>query len=209
VSGTCSDNAGNVGTGLFSFKYDATAPGVGSLRVKPGKRIADLSWRTTSDTVLAEVARSPGAKGAAETVVYRGAATSYRHIGLRPGRRYRYTVAVYDEAANRATQTIEFVGRGALLNPAPAELVRSAPLLVWTAIRGATYYNVVLVRGRKVSAPGRLSHVSNSTRTWMFRGRRQRLRPGLYRWYVRAGYGRLRAGRFGPVLGGSTFIVTR
>jgi hypothetical protein len=85
VSGTCSDNAGNVGTGLFSFKYDATAPGVGSLRVKPGKRIADLSWRTTSDTVLAEVARSPGAKGAAETVVYRGAATSYRHIGLRPG----------------------------------------------------------------------------------------------------------------------------
>lgn len=209
VTGACTDNAGNVGTGLFSFRYDATAPGLSGLRIKPGKKLADITWKATADTVLAEVARAPGAKGAAETVVYRGAATSYRDIGLRPGRKYRYTVAVYDEAANRAGQTIEFVGRGALLSPAPNERVDSPPLLVWTAIRGATYYNVVLIRGRKVFSAWPSEPRLQLTRTWVYRGRRQRLRPGLYRWYAWPGFGPLRRGRFGAVLGGSTFVVTK
>ena len=115
-----------------------------------------------------EPAAGPGL--AAFPVVYRGAATGYRDIGLRPGRKYRYTVAVYDEAANRAGQTIEFVGRGALLNPAPGERVNSPPLLIWTAIRGATYYNVVLIRGRKVFSAWPSEPRIQLTRTWVYRG---------------------------------------
>jgi hypothetical protein len=209
VSGACTDSAGNVGSGLFSFKYDATPPGVSALRIKPGKKLADIAWKATADTVLAEVARTPGPKGAAEAVVYRGAATSYRDLALKPGRKYRYTVMVYDEAANRASQAIDFVGRGALLSPAPGERVTSPPLLVWTAVKGATYYNVVLIRGRRVFSAWPSQPRLQLRRTWLYRGRRQQLRPGVYRWYTWPGYGALRAGRFGPPLGGSTFIVTR
>ena len=124
-----------------------------------------------------------------------------------PGRKYRYTIAVYDEAANRSTREVDFVGRGALLNPAPAERVSSAPLLVWTPVKRATYYNVVLVRGRRVFSAWPTQPRLQLPRTWIFRGKRHRLGPGLYRWYVWPGFGRLSAGRFGGLLGGSTFVV--
>ncbi len=44
-------------------------------------------------------------------------------------------------------------------------------------------------------------------RAWDYRGRRQQLRPGLYRWYVWPGFGLLSAGRYGGLLGGSSFVV--
>ena len=46
-------------------------------------------------------------------------------------------------------------------------------------------------------------------RTWRYKGRRYKLRPGVYRWYVWPGIGRISAGRFGPMLGSSTFVVTK
>jgi len=208
VSGTCRDNAGNLGSGAFSFKYDATPPTVGKPSVKAGKRSAELRWTTSPDTTLVELVRSPGVNGAAESVVYRGSAASRRDTGLTPGRKYRYTVTGYDQAANKAAQTIEFVGRGSLLNPAQGERISTAPLLVWTPVRGATYYNVVLVRGRRVFSAWPVRTRLQIPRSWVYRGQRKRLRPGLYRWYVWPGFGRLSAGRYGRMLGGSTFMVT-
>lgn len=209
ISGSCWDNAGNVGTGGFPFKYDSTAPTVSGVRAKPGNRIADIAWKASPDTRLAELIRSPGAKGAEESVIYRGPAASYRDTGLRPGRKYRYTVMVYDEATNKTGLSIDFRARGALLNPAPGASVREAPLLVWTPVRGATYYNVMLVRARRVYSAWPVRPRLQLPRSWLFRGKRYRLRPGLYRWYVWPGRGRLSAGRFGPLLGGSTFVFTR
>jgi hypothetical protein len=207
VSGTCRDRAGNVGAAAISFKYDATAPTVTGVRTKPGNRIADIAWNASADTRLAELVRSPGVKGAAETVVYRGSAASHRDTGLTAGRKYRYTVAVYDEAANRSSRTLDYLARGALLNPAPGESVSSAPLLVWTPVRRATYYNVVLVRARKVYSAWPVQARLQLPKSWIFRGQRYRLRPGVYRWYVWPGFGRLSAGRFGRLLGGSSFVV--
>jgi hypothetical protein len=209
VPGTCSDNAGNVGSGSLSFKYDATPPGVSGLRVTPKNRRADVTWKATADSALVELTRSPGMRGASETVVYRGPATSYRDVGLTPGRKYHYTATVYDEAANKASAAIDFVGRGALLFPAPGARVDSAPLLVWTAVRGASYYNVVLVRARKVYSAWPKQARLQLPRSWVYRGRRHRLTPGLYRWYAWPGYGSLGAAHFGRLLGGSTFVVTR
>ncbi len=208
IGGTCRDNAGNVGNGSFSFRYDATAPTVGSLSAKPGNRTADLAWKASADTVQVDVLRSPGVNGASETLVYRGTDAAFRDKGLTPGRKYRYTVAVYDQATNRAAQTIDFVGRGALLTPAPGERLKSAPFLTWTPVKGASYYNVVLVRSRRVFSAWPRQTRLQLPLSWTYRGRRQRLRPGVYRWYVWPGFGRLSAGRYGRLLGGSTFVVT-
>ena len=207
VSGTCRDNAGHLGSGAFSFKYDATPPTVGKPSVKAGKRSAELRWTTSTDTQLVELARSPGVKGAAQSVIYRGSAASRRDTGLTPGRKYRYTVTGYDQAGNKAARTIEFVGRGSLLNPARGERISTSPLLVWTPVRGATYYNVVLVRGRRVFSAWPARPRLQIPRSWVYRGQRQRLRAGLYRWYVWPGFGRLAAGRYGRMLGASTFVV--
>jgi hypothetical protein len=208
LAGTCRDNAGNVGNGLFAFKYDATPPTVGALSAKPGNRVADLAWKASADTVQVDVVRSPGVKDQAETLVYRGTGAAFRDKGLTPGRKYRYTVAAYDQATNRAAQTIDFVGRGRLLNPAPGQQVKSPPFLTWTPVKGASYYNVVLVRARRVYSAWPRQARLQLPRSWTYRGRRYGLRPGVYRWYVWPGFGGLSAGRFGRLLGGSTFVVT-
>ena len=208
VAGSCRDKAGNLGTAAISFKYDATAPTVSRLRTKPGNRIAHIAWKASGDTKHVKVMRSPGIKGAAETVVYRGSAPRYRDQDLTAGRKYLYTVAVFDEAANRAAQSVSFVARGALLSPAPGESVESPPLLIWTPVNRVTYYNVQLIRGRKVLSLWPTRARLQLPRSWVFRGRRYRLRPGVYRWYVWPRFGPRSAGRFGHLLGGSTFVVT-
>jgi hypothetical protein len=126
-----------------------------------------------------------------------------------PGRKYRYTLTSYDEAENRSERGVELTATGALLRPAPKARVSAPPLLVWTPVAGASYYNVVLVRARRVFSAWPAKASLQVPRTWVYRGKHHRLRPGLYRWYVWPGFGRLSAGRFGRMLGGSTFVVTR
>jgi hypothetical protein len=210
VGGSCVDRAGNrSGSTAFSLRYDATDPTVAMLTVKPGRRSAELRWQTSSDTNLVELTRSPGRTGAARSVVYRGEATVLLDRGLVPGRTYRYTLNAYDEAQNRGQRSLDFVGRGALISPAPGARVERPPLLGWAPVPRARYYNVLLVyRGKRVFAAWPLRPQLQLGRSWTYRGRRYRLRPGRYRWYVFPGYGSLRAGNFGRLLGGSTFVVS-
>jgi hypothetical protein len=42
--------------------------------------------------------------------------------------------------------------------------------------------------------------------SWTFEGRRYRLQPGLYTWYVWPGEGRPSAGRYGTMLGQAEFV---
>jgi hypothetical protein len=209
VSGTCNDRAGNATPAGFLLKYDATAPAIGMLVAKPGKRSVELFWRVSSDAVSVELARAPGTNGA-ERVIHEGATSATSHLdqGLKAGRTYRYRLSAADEAANRATRMVDFVARGALLFPAPGERVSKAPLLVWTPVKGARYYNVILMRGRRVFSAWPVRARLQLRRTWTYRGSRYKLRPGLYRWFVWPGRGRLAAGNYGPMLGGSTFIVS-
>jgi hypothetical protein len=211
VGGSCRDRAGNQGAKSVVVKYDATAPAITLLVPKAGKRSADLIWRTTVDAQSVELLRSPGLNGEAESVVFRGSssATSYLDTGLRAGRTYHYRLSAADEAANQASKTLEFVARGALLYPAPGERVKKPPLLVWAAERGASYYNVVLVRGRRVFSAWPVRARLQLPRAWTYHGRRYKLRPGTYRWFVWPGRGPLSAGRYGKLLGGSSFVVSR
>jgi hypothetical protein len=209
VAGTCTDVAGNVASATHTFKYDATPPTLTAVQAAPGNRSTLLAWRASSDTQVVEVARAPGRNGQGETVVYRGSATGYRDTGLTVGRRYQYRVIGFDEAENRVEHQLQLVATGALLAPAPGARLSSPPRLMWTPVRHASYYNVQLMRGRKVLSAWPARPGFQLRRTWIYNGRRYRLRPGVYRWYVWPGIGRISAANYGRLLGSSTFVVTK
>jgi hypothetical protein len=206
VGGSCRDNAGNQTAASFALKYDATPPTLGSLNVKAGNRIAKLLFHAQDATSI-NVARAPGLKGATESVIFsgQGSAKSYVDRKLHPGRTYAYRLTATDQAGNQATKTVQYLARGALLNPAPGESVTKSPLLIWAPKRGADYYNVILVRGRRVFSAWPLQARLQLPRAWTYHGRRYKLRSGTYKWFVWPGYGPLSAGRYGKLLGGSTF----
>ena len=211
VAGSCTDNAGNVGGGALAFKFDATAPSILAVATKLGNRRADLAWRVSPDTRLVQVVRTPGRKSQRETVVYQGAASGFRDTGLAVGRTYVYRVIGVDDAANRVQRTMKIVATGALLSPVPRARIslKSLPRLDWTPVKRASYYNLQLIHGRKVLSAWPVRPGFQLRRTWIYKGRRYRLRPGVYRWYVWPGIGRISAGRFGRLLGSSTFVVTK
>jgi hypothetical protein len=208
VSGSCRDRAGHQTAAIAAFNYDATPPVIRRLAIRAGKRSAKVQWRTAGGAQTAQLLRSPGLKGATESVLYTGRETEHVDGRLKPGRKYHYRLVATDPAANQATKAIDFVARGALLYPAPGERVSKPPLLIWTAKRGASYYNVILVRGRRVFSAWPLRARLQLRRKWTYRGHRYKLRPGLYRWFVWPGRGPLSAGNYGRLLGGSTFIVS-
>ena len=206
VSGSCRDNAGNQTAASYALKYDATPPTVGALRVTPKSGAAKLNWNVQGASSI-QVVRAPGLKGAAESVVFKGAGSTKSYVDhkLRPGRQYQYRLTATDAAANQASKTLDYLARGALLFPAPGERVTKPPLLVWTPKRHASYYNVILVRGRRVLSEWPVQARLQLARSWKYHGRRYKLRPGTYTWFVWPGRGPLSAGRYGKLLGGSTF----
>lgn len=208
VGGSCVDIAGNTTVASFTFKYDATPPALVDLTTKRGNRSALLAWRTSSDTQRVEIFRAPGRGGGGETLVHQGPETGYRDSGLVVGRKYAYRLVAVDAAANRAEQKVELIATGALLSPTLGERVKAPPKLLWTPVKKADYYNVQLVRGRKVLSAWPAKPSLRLRRTWVYQGRRHRLRPGVYRWYVWPGFGRIAKARYGRLLGSSTFVVT-
>jgi hypothetical protein len=209
VAGSCADIAGNATGVSFPFKYDATAPSIFAVITKRGNRSAQVTWRKSSDTQVVEVSRAPGRKGEGESVVYRGTATGFLDTGLAVGRKYEYRVTGIDAAANRSERAVNVVATGPLLSPTPGAIVKGPITLDWVPVRRATYYNLQMLRGRKVLSAWPAQSSFRLRRTWSYNGRRYRLRPGTYRWYVFPGYGRISASRYGRLLGSSTFVVKK
>ncbi|MDF2752206.1 MAG: Neogenin, partial [Gaiellaceae bacterium] len=207
LAGSCSDRAGNPsGPGAFPFKYDTAAPTIAAVKVQAGNRTAALSWEASPDTSLVEVVRSAGARRSG-VMVYRGSGRSFRDRRLTNGVRYHYRLTGYDEARNSATREVAATPTAPLLSPQAGAVVSSPPRLVWKARRGATYYNVQVWRGRRIFSAWPTRRSLQLPREWTYRGRRYRLTPGRYRWYVWPGLGRRAQKEFGPLLGSSSFVV--
>jgi hypothetical protein len=204
VAGTCTDHAGNVGHATYGLSYDATPPSLGNLTAKPGDRSVLLGWTASPDAQVAQVTRSRGS-GPSKTI-YSGMAGSFRDKGLRRGAKYHYTVTAFDVAANSAAQTLTVTATGRLINPAPGEHVSSPPRLAWLPVNGARYYNVQLIRGGRIMSAWPTHANLKLPRRWVYQGHRYRLRPGVYRWYVWPGFGRLAQAHYGRMLGGSSFV---
>src|SRR5256885_16659673 len=81
------------------------------------------------------------------------------------------------------------------------------PILSWPARRGASYYHVQLFRnGKRILAAWPLKTELGLRPAWRWAGRRYRLAPAKYAWFVWAGFGARTAARY-KLIGHSTFII--
>lgn len=211
LAGSCTDRAGNVAVMSVPFHYDASPPAL-DVSANPGDGVVSLDLRTTGDvapTASLKVMRTPGLKGSGPSKVYGGEGGRFRDRDVRNGVKYRYTITAVDRAGNEASRTITSIPGPRLLSPRRGARLVRPPLLSWTPVTHAMYYNVQLYRGRtKVMSvwPKRAS--LQLTRTWRFKGHRYGLRSAHYTWYVWPGFGPRSAGRYGKPVGTGTFVVT-
>jgi HYR domain len=187
---------------------------VSALRAERGDARVRLRWRRppTPDFERVEILRSENQVGAAQTRVFRGSETTFLDRALVNGTAYRYVVVSYDRAGNRSPGVAIVATPKAtmLLKPLEGARISRAPTLTWARARGATYYNVQLYRGVHKALSIWLERTSfKIKRQWTFAGRRERLRPGFYRWYVWPGIGDPALGNYGPMLGESSFTIVR
>ena len=210
LTGTCRDLAGNVSaTGAFALRYDATAPAITAPLAEGGDRVVTVRWSLPPDAASVELTRAT-ADGGPEELVHSGAGTEFADRAVRNGTRYRYTLRVGDAAGNVAAAAVEAQPDARLIAPATGARVdrHRPPLLTWTKVRGARYYNVQLYRGgRKIlSRWPRRAHYQLRAH-WRYRGRRYHLRPGRYHWYVWPGKGRPSRRSYGKLIGRGVFSI--
>jgi hypothetical protein len=208
VAGTCRDKAGNVSqASAFGLRYDSTPPTITRGSATPGDESVRVGW-AVADASAVELWRSPGLDGASQSVVNRNTDGRLVDRRVRNGRRYDYRLLAADEAGNLAMRTFSAVPGPRLLSPANGATVGDPPMLRWTEIHDAGYYNVQLLRnGRKLLSawPGG-AHLKLE-RAWRFAGHRFRLRPGRYTWLVWPGRGKRSRNDYGPLIGRATFTV--
>lgn len=209
LAGTCTDNAGKSAAASVTIPYDAAPPTLG-VTAQAGDGSVVLSWQAGSGPAplsSVQVVRAPGI-GAAATVVSQGPAGILRDTRVHNHVHYTYTVIATDQAGNTTTRTLSAVPGPRLLTPITGARLRGAPMLTWTAVPRATYYNVQLYRGHtKILSTWPRRAGLQLHRTWRYGGRRRRLTPGHYRWYVWPGFGPQAAARYGRAVGAGTFVI--
>ena len=228
VNGTCRDNAGNQAGGTSAaFKYDSTPPKLSNVAADWDDGTATLTWSASSDTTSIEVDRTPGASGADPSAVFKGGVTGrFEDTGLKNKVKYVYTINAFDDAGNKASDSVTIVPGAKLYSPARGAFikVKSPPLLAWRAVSGASYYNLQVfygvgkslrrvasldISGRKVLSTWPLKPKYRMTKTWTYKKKKQTLKTGHYRWYVYPGVGKRKANKYGPLIGSSDFFIVK
>jgi len=225
VNGSCTDKAGNRASGTSpAFKYDSTPPTITNLGFDWDDGTATLTWTASPDTKAIEIDRTPGTAGADPSAVFKGLASSFEDTGLTNKVKYVYTINGFDEAGNKATDSVSIIPGAKLYSPARGTTLKSPPLLAWRPVVGAAYYNVQLyygvgatmrrlssvgVSGRKVLSAWPLQSRYRLKKAWKFKGKARKLAPGHYRWYVYPGVGKRTANKYGPLIGASDFFIAK
>ena len=207
VLGSCVDGAGNVATLAVPLRYSATPPPL-NVHISAGDQLVTLRWQRTSGLSSFSIWRSPGLDGQLTSVVAHGGAGVFNDTRVRNGVRYSYTIRARDQAGNVAVRTVHATPGIRLLSPPSGSQLTAPPLLRWTVVLGASYYNVQLFRGgEKVLSTWPSGASLRLSPSWSFGNSHFRLRPGHYRWFVWPGFGPRAAARYGPMIGTATFTV--
>ena len=208
-AGTCTDAAGNVSSPLaFPLQYDATAPVLSGVSAAAGDAVATVRWAAAADAQQVTITRAPGIRGAPSSVVFTGLGDHFVDTRLRNRVSYRYTVTATDAAGNASTAGAVARPTGRLVAPLSGARLAAPPVLRWKRMKRARYYNVQLFRGsHKVLSAWPTRPRLHLRRSWRFRGHRQRLVRGRYRWYVWPGLGPRSRNRYGRLLGVREFVI--
>ena len=228
--GTCKDKAANTSPpATFELRYDTKPPVLGRVKAELRTAGAVIRWTASKDAYEFVVLRRPGLKGPKPSTVYSGksraftdrrrerASSTVLDRGVRRGRERRREGTHRSDrtGTTRPTPTTEPTdrpaspARPALTRPAAGARVAAPPVLDWTAVPKATYYNVQLYRdGKKILTVGRARRRTASRSSWTFDGRRHRLSPGRYTLVRLAGARAASANRYGKLNGSRTFVVT-
>jgi HYR domain len=187
------------------------------LQIFPGDGAVRLVWGAVAGAAQYVVYRSENAArrlaaGGHGQAVYTGKATTYTDRGLTNGVEYRYVVVAEDAAGNQsAGVAAAAVPRRDLLRaPKDGVSLRKPPKLVWLRNSEASYYNVQVFRGQtKILSKWPVGAALVLQRSWKFEGKRYKLTPGVYQWYVWPGFGSRSAIDYGELLGFRTFRIVR
>jgi hypothetical protein len=205
IVATCRDGVGNSASRAFPLSYDATAPDPGGASVKTGDKVVRISWPAGSN---ARLMRTPGTGGSSSAVLYQGPGRGFADRRVRNGRKYRYVLTLTDPAGNSASRELAAIPDRHLIAPGKRATVAGPPRLAWTPVRGARYYNVQLFRnGRKILSEWPRQASLQLKSKWRFHGKRYRLKPGEYRWYVWPGEGPRAENRYGRMVGKRSFTI--
>ena len=198
---------------------DTTPPGnVTNLTAVAGNKVVTLTWTkpTAKDFDHVVITRTISQTGAGKTIVYTGSGTKFVDHKVTNGVEYRYLVVSVDKSGNASagvavTATPKVPPLSAPKNGAK---LKKPPTLKWLKVGGASYYNVQILRGNGVEGPKILSTWPVKSklllkRTWKFNGRKYKLTTGVYTWLVWAGFGPRSDNKYGPLLGMSTFRMTK
>ena len=222
ITFTATDAAGNAATKRITITVlpvgkqappaDLTPPANPTrVAARPGDHRLNLSWLPTRDTAYVTVTLAPAGGPPTPREVYRGSAHRHTVKGLRNGASYRILLVAWDRAGNRSKGVVVRATPKAELLGAPrnGQHLTSAPLLRWAPVGEADYFNVQLWRGKHklLSAWPSVAHLQLA-RSWVFDGKKQKLSPSVYTWYVWPGIGPRADAHYGAMLGSRTFVVT-
>jgi HYR domain len=205
------NSIGNVNEATHAWTVDTVAPAaVLGLRTEFGNGWIKLLWNLPTEVDYSHV------------TVWRKrlGATSWKRLGTRSARstfldepvpndvRFVYSLVSFDEAGN-GSLAARVTGRASrILSPPYGAVLHSPPLIDWTRVRNATYFNLQLWRhGRKILSVWPLTSSYRLRATWTFNGRHYAFEPGRYIVYVWPGFGAKSAVDYGPLLGWTSFSV--
>jgi hypothetical protein len=213
VTCTATDEAGNSsGEGTFTVTVVDRVPpaAVFGLKSQFGNGWIKLLWNMPADADYSRVGIWRKRVGSTEwkRVGTRTAGTTYLDDPVPNDVRFRYMLRSIDLAGNRSPDA-KVSGRASrILSPRYGAVIGSPPLIDWTSVGSASYYNMQLWReGRKILSvwPGKSSYHLQAD--WTFGGRHYALRQGTYRVYVWPGFGAKSAANYGRLLGWTSFTV--
>jgi hypothetical protein len=203
------NSIGNISEATFKWVVDTTPPAqVRQLRSSFGDGWVRLSWRNPTDVDYRHVSIWRRKVGALSWsfMATRKERTSFRDGTVQNDKRYIYALRSVDRARNASSRaTIE--GRASrILKPAFDSLHDARPLIDWTSVRNAGYFNLQLWReGRKILSIWPMRSAHRLPANWRYNGRWYSLRTDRYSVYVWAGFGPKSAADYGPLLGWTEF----
>jgi hypothetical protein len=202
---------GNRSQGSYAWTVDQTAPAaLAGLAVRARNRLVTLSWAKPADADYNRVRiwRRRAGSTAWKRLADRITAISFSDRTVANHVIYRYRVATLDAVGNVAAPVEVSARPSAVFAPSWGAVVHRPPLVDWTSVRRATYYNMQLWRhGRKILSiwPGESRYRLRSS--WVFRGKRHSLSEGPVTVYVWPGFGSKAAARYGAALGWTAFRI--